>query len=553
MKRLARAWVAALVALHIGSVSHAQSVDDSLERVSVEVTSANGPVLTINRGASSGIRQGDTVIVRRPGVPDLLGVVTRVEKNECFVELEDLEQEFGSTIGFRGEVLVPRDRVIPDGSPEGVPDHPPWQEPVDGWAPGKPLLAPATSPDAEDRAPDWNGRVFSRAQYTDDKQGDRTYTRWWTGMDLDWSNPFAQGGEIRFKGDVSYRDFMTGSRTDDETLTRIQRLSYTLGGRYTDQNRVEFGRFLSTVIPQFGLIDGVEYVRRFENGSQLGGSIGYLPDYVDELVTTDDLSTALFYRWVDGPAEQVALSVGYQKTWHDGNADRDLLAGNAQWIISPETSLRGSVLVDYYDSSAVLESTGFELTELHASLNQRIGIGAGAGLYVSYFDWPELLKDEFPVPQPEIISDQKVARGGANAWTRVAEGVTLYGRFDLWTDDVNSGDFADLRVDLRDILYAGSNFSVGAYQTRGSFSDGLGGRLLHTHWFGPNSFRIGYDAVQYSQDGFIGGQSDLLQHRVAIGLDSRLTDAADLTADAEQRFGDEQNAFTLGLRVNWRF
>ena len=541
------------VALLLGTPAVAQDAPDSLERVAVDVTSSNGPVLTINRGSSSGIRKGDSVVIRRPGLPDVVGNVVRVEPNECFVELEDLDLEIGVAIGLPGEVLVPRSRVIPDGSKPGVPEHPPWQEPVDGWAPGKPLLAPAVSPTAEERDSDLNGRLFTRAQYTDDKLGDRTYMRWWTGVDLDWSNPFQQGGEIRFKGDVSFRDYMTGSRTEDETLTRIQRLSYALGGRYGDQNRVEFGRFLSTVFPQFGLIDGVEYIRRFESGSQLGGSIGFMPDYNDELMTADDLSTALFYRWVSGPDEQVALGAGYQKTWHGGTADRDLFAGNGQWIISPDTNLRGTVLVDYYDGTAQLESEGFELTELHASLNQRIGSGAGAGLYVSYFDWPELLKDEFPIPQPITISDQKVTRGGANAWTSVADGVTLYGRFDVWADNMNSGNFADLRVDMRDRLYQGSNFSIGAYQTQGAFSDGIGGRLMHTHWSGPNSLRLGYDAVQYTQDGFNGSQSELLQQRVEFGLDSRLTDDIDLTADAEKRFGDEQDAYTLGLRINWRF
>ncbi|MCB9903513.1 MAG: hypothetical protein H6831_03815 [Planctomycetes bacterium] len=554
MRRPFRSNLALLATLLIAAPSLAtETAQDSLERIAVEVTSSNGPVLVVNRGASSGIRKGDSVVIRRIGLPDVVGTVTRVEKNECFVELEDLDLEVGAAVGLPGEVLVPQGRAIPDGAASDVPEHPPWQEPVDGWAPGRPLLAPATSPEAEDRPAELDGRLYTRAQYTDDRLGDRTYARFWTGVDLDWSNPFEQGGEIRFKGDVSYRDYMTGSNTADETLTRIQRLSYTLGGRYGDQNRVEFGRFLSTVFPQFGLIDGVEYIRRFEGGSQLGGSVGFLPDYTDDLAATDDLSTAIFYRWVESPAEKVALSIGYQKTWHAGTADRDLLASNAQWIISPDTSLRASVLVDYYDGTAQLESKGFELTELHASLNQRLGSGAGAGLYVSYLDWPELLKDEFPTPLPSTIADQKVKRGGANAWTRVADGVTLYGRFDLWTDDANSGNFADLRADLRDVLYQGSNFSVGAYQTQASFSDGIGGRVLHTHWFGQNSLRLGYDAVQYTQDGFIGGQSRLLQRRIALGLDSRLTDDVDLTADAEQRFGDEQDAYTLGLRINWRF
>jgi len=546
-------WLIPVAVVACASTTLAQGNADSREHIAVHVTAVNGPVVTVDRGASSGIRVGDEVVFKRIGRPRMTGVVLGASENEARVELDDLEGDGGIGVGFSGEVLVPRDRAVADGRAGGTPEHPPWEEPVGTWAPGQPLLAPARSPAPDERDSDLRGRVFTRFLYTDDAHGERTYGRMWTGTDLTWSNPFDGGGAVRFKGDVSYRDYMTGSRTEDETITRIQRFSYVLGGRQTDARRVEVGRFLSSMFPEFGLIDGVEYIQRFEGGDQLGGSVGFIPDYQDDLAATDDLSTALFYRWVEGPAEEVALAAGYQKTWHNGQADRDLLAGSAQWLIGPQTTFRSTVLVDYYDSTAQLESQGFELTELHASLNQRIGTGAGAGIYASYYDWPELLSDEFPDVLPITISDQKVARGGVNGWTRLREGVTLYGRLDAWSDDQNSGNFADLRVDLRDIVYTGSSSSIGAFQSQGSFTDGVGARLMHTHWFGASSLRIGYDAVRYTQSGFLGEQSNLLQHLLRLGLDSRLTTDLDLTVDAEQRFGDEQNSLTLGLRLNWRF
>ena len=546
-------WFVAPIVIAVAMSSHAQESSEAFEPMEVHVTGSNGPILTISRGSTAGVVKGDTVIFRRPGRQPLVGVVLRADESESRVELENLEDGARVAIGAAGEVLVLQSRAATGSAESDVPEHPPWQEPVGTWAPGKPLLAPVQSPMPEERESELRGRVSTRLQYTDDSRGHRRYARWWTGIDLNWSNPAERGGALRFKGDVSYRDAMSGSRTADETIFRVQRFSYLLGGRHGEPQGIEVGRFLSSVFPEFGLIDGVEYVRRFDDGDQVGGSLGFLPDFRDDLQTSNDLSTTLFYRWVESPEEKFALGLGYQKTWHDGSADRDLLAGTLQWIVGPRTSVRASALVDYYDSTALLESQGFQLTELHASVNQRIGDKSGVSLFASYLDWPELLKDELPVPAATTISDQKVTRGGANAWVRVTDDVTIYARADAWSDDRNSGSSADLRANLRDLLLEDSQLSVGAYQTQGSFSDALGARIEHTQWFGTTTVRVGYQPVQHSQTGFLGEQADLLQHALRLGIDSRLRDDVEAAFDADQRFGDEQDSFTLQLRLTWRF
>jgi hypothetical protein len=551
MKRTAPLWFLTTAFVVVGSSHASAQVSEALERLEVSVTAASGPVLTINRGERSGLQKGDTVIFRRAGLKPLVGIIRQVQEDSARVELDDLESGALVMTGTTGEALVPRDRAVPDGA--SAPDHPPWEEPVGDWAPGKPLLAPATSPAPEERPSDLNGRVFTRYQYTDDAQSDRTYARWWNGVDLDWSNPFERGGSLRFKGDLTYRDYMTGGSSTDETQLRLQRFSYAVGGNYGEKNRIEVGRFLSTLFPQFGLLDGVEYVRRLEGGDQVGGSIGFLPDYNDDLSASDDLATSVFYRWVSGPEEKLALSTGYQKTWHSGTADRDLLAGTLNWIAGPSTTVRASTLIDYYDSTAQLESSGFQLTELHLSLYQRIGTDAGVSVYGSYFDWPELLKNEIPNTLPTTIEDQKVSRVGVSGWKMLSDEVRLSGRLDGWSDNDNSGGYADLRVDWRDLLYEGSELSFGAYDTRGSFSDGLGLRIQQTHWIGASAVRLGYETVRFTQDGFVGTQSELLQHLLRLGVDTRLAEDIELNFDALQRFGDEQDALTLGLRLAWRF
>lgn len=530
-----------------------QEKPDAFQRLAVTVTAANGPILTINRGQSSGLRKGDTVVFRRAGRLPLTAVVRRVDERESRLELEDFRADVLVTVGLRGEALVPSGRAVADGSTPGTPDHPPWEEPVGPWAEGKPLLAPASSPSAKERNSDFYGRVFTRYQTTDDSLVDRRYERWWTGVDFDWGNPLGNGGALRFKGDTSLRNDGSTNGDGQESISRIQRMSYSVGNSYDAPQRLEIGRFLPSLFPQFGLVDGAEYVQRLDSGDQIGTTLGFLPDYTDNLRATSDLSTAVFYRWVESPEELLSMSVGLQKTWYDGQADRDLLACNLQWSVNPSTTVRASALADYYDSSAVLKSTGLELTEFHCSVDQRFGNSAGASIYGSYFNWPELLKNSFPTPPPQTISDQQVSRGGVSGWARVSKGVNVYGRFDGWSDNLNSGTFADLRVDMRDLLYDQSELSVGVYDTQGSFSDGLGARIRHTHWIGATTIRLAYETVRFDQSGFLGTQSQLLQHILRLGVDSRLARDLDLSGEVAQRFGDEQDSLTMGLRLTWRF
>jgi hypothetical protein len=473
------------------------------------------------------------------------------------VELNDLSSGTQVAVGERGEVLVPSDRARPDGSTGGarpVPEHPPWQEPVGPWAPGKPLLAPARSPDPEDRAPELRGRLFTRYEYTEDRQGSgREYQRSWTGLDLDYDNLFGRAGQVRFRGDVSYRDFISGSNRADETFTRIQRLSYREGLSIDDPHRIEFGRFLHSEFPQFGLIDGAEYVHRFSGGSRLGASFGMLPDGTDELDSSDDVAASLFYRWASNRTEALTLGAGYQKSWHRGEADRDLLAGTLDWAIGEFTDLRASALVDYHDSTAVIESEGFQLTDLNVFLGHRFENQAGVSVFASHTDWPELLRDEFPVPPPETIADQRVSRAGVRGWKGIAEGVRLHARVEGWQDLDREGGNAELRCDLRDVLYDGGELSVAVQDTEGAYTSGLGGRVRLTHWFDRTTLRLEYDLMNFEQDGFFGDQRELLQHWLRAGLDTALAEDLDLSLHANRGFGDEQDSLTAGLRLQWRF
>ncbi len=529
----------------------ANAAEDELRRVKVTVIDVSGPILVINRGQQAGLQRGDSVVFPRAGRPPLLAVVLIAHEREAKLELEDGEAR--ASIGLRGEVLIPMGRTLAASPADAPPDHPPWKAPVGLWESGKPLLAPITSPKPQERKSDIYGRVSTRFQDTDDSMRDRHSSRLRTSIDYNHTNPFRQGGALRFKGDLFNQTDESAGTTEEENDARLERFSYAIGTGQGDPRRIEVGRFLPHLFPQFGLLDGAECITRTSSGLQLGVNAGFLPGYERDLGDTEDVALALFGRWASGKEERFAAKLGLQKTWHRGDADRDLLASGLHWRIDPRFTFRASALADYFDGSDSLESQGLKLTQAHASLDWQFGASSSASLYASLLDWPELLKDQSPELLPSTVQDQRVLRGGVSSSLQLSKRVRLFGRYDSWSDDLNSGTFADARLDLRDLLYGGSELSLGLFDTQGSFSSGLGARLRHTHWMRATQLALAYETTQYEQSGFQGIQSELQQQVVSFNVNTPLRSDLDLFAEALQRFGDEQDSFTMSVRLTWRF
>ena len=528
---------------------------DSVTPIEVHIAQVSGPRVTIDRGSTSGIAVGDVARFEDAAGVLMEGAVASVKTDSARIEMNDLSEGMILWVGQRGEVLVPSKRARADGTASAAddkPEHGPWPEPVGPWAPGRPLLAPMTSPQPEERDQDIRGRFYTRYQYADDREGSgRRYQRFWSGLDLELTNPFERGGQFRFRGDYSYRDYLKGVSSDDDSDARLQRFSYRHGTAIDDPARIEVGRFLHSEFSAFGLLDGVEYVRRLEDGSRVGFSLGMQPTRTDELTTAEDVASSVFYRWVAD--EDLNLGAGYQKTWHKGKADRDLVVGTLNWTLAERTYLRAAAKVDYQDGNTVHGSKGFQLSDLHVSLDHRFEQSAGIGLYASYADWPELLRDEFPLVLQETIANQQVSRLGLRGWKQVAHGIRLNGRVGGWQDNDHSGGSAELRCSLRDVLYEGGEFSLAIFDTEGAFSSGIGARALLTHWFDETTLRLGYETTRYEQAGFTGDQQALMHHLWRASLDTRLARDLDLSLNVDQRFGDEQDAFSAMLRLQWRF
>ena len=80
---------------------------------------------------------------------------------------------------------------------------------------------------------------------------------------------------LHFDGEV---DWLTEQNDESGLDLLVRRLSYAWGGTRFTAQRWEGGRFLQHGMPEFGVLDGIEWTRRRENGHRYGVSVGFLPE-----------------------------------------------------------------------------------------------------------------------------------------------------------------------------------------------------------------------------------------------------------------------------------
>jgi hypothetical protein len=418
-----------------------------------------------------------------------------------------------------------------------------------------PLLAPPRALEESERDPSIGGRWYTTFDATEDRETDRErlYTLARTGVDLTWTNPFGRGGGVNVDAEIWRRiaDF-DGEPDDEETDFRLDRLSYWQGGTRETPWRFEGGRFLQNAFPEFGVLDGLEVARRLDSGSRVGASFGYMPEPFPEMETGDDLQVAAFWEHVAGARDELLLALGGQKSWHDGEADRDLVVGRAEWAPSERLSLFGAAWVDWYGSDDEIKD-GLELTELHLSGNYRFESGAGLGAGASRIRWPELLRTEFAPLPPQELEDSEVTRLWLSGWTPVSEHVDIDARIDHWSDEDDDGLGGSLGLRWADLLFEDGGVGLEGFTQDGSFSSVVGARFTLDGALGRGRWNAGYELADYEQEDFSGDQEQLLQHDVRLGYDRYFTSGWSVSLFLDHRFGDEQDADSLGIFLQKSF
>jgi hypothetical protein len=552
----------------------------------VRVTSVTSGSCYIDKGRAAGLQPGDRVTFFPSVGPGSEGTIRSVSKNSARAEFDTGAPPVQT--GDRGEVLLPQSRVAPPPAkpapepseaapkaeptsappatttpaqaqtqaPPKTPAHPPWQQTPEHWTKDTPLLAPAFGLSPEERESKTHGRAYVQSQGTWDNNGtSRQFLSGSAGADVTMDNPFGHGGF--FEADATVWTRSTDAPADDvhtsESDLRINRLTYQVGGGDEDPTRWQFGRFLQHEFPQLGLLDGVEWDHRTHGGDVVGASAGAMPEPFSSLTSFNDLQTALYYRHAFDEARRDTLGFGYQNTWHEGRQDRNLFVADASLRPSDSLTLLTTAWVDYYGSGDVIKDHGFELTELIASGTWIASSAGGVGLTYSHRRIPEILRSEFHAYDAQSVRDNQLDRVTLNGWYQTSPRVRFDGRADYWYDQDDTGSNYEVGTTLHDLVIPEGDLRASVFYAEGSFSSGPGFRLQGSKVFGRSSANLGYEFVDYAQKDFVGQQSQLAQHVLFGSVDFPLSESTDLSILGDRRFGDQQDSWTLGFLLQWRF
>ncbi len=567
-RRVCACWLAALVLALAPSLAHARPTaafqGDDFEKVSLRVTSAKwGGFAEVDRGARDGLEIGDSVLLVPRGADVMTGMVADVRERSATVRLAN--PDWVPEPGTRGEALIPNSRFAdeddapappdPIGPPihgDTAPDEPEGTDGREGWTSSMPLLSRVRPVRPSERSADWSGRITVFADQTLTAEGGRAHRFFRTGVDSRYRNPFGNGGELRVDAEFVKRDTDVPGNGDESTSSlRVDRASYTIGGTRFDSERVEGGRFLQHVMPEFGRLDGVEWTRRRKNGDRFGASFGYMPEPDADLDTGDDLQLAGYYEWVSDDREQWTVAGGIQKTMHNGAQDRDLIVTRARYFPLDGWSFHGAAWIDYYDSGDHRKDTGFELTQAQLSTGRRFGRpnapgSGGIDFSLRRLRFPETDRNEIPPVTQAQLSRDRYDRLSAGGWVITDSETRVHSQVGLWADEDDQGGDVEIGVGMSDLLADDSLSDITLFSTRGQFSLVVGGRVSIDRTTQDGTWRLFYEVANHHRDGFSSAIDDLIQHRLRASRDGLLRSGWSYSVYAEVLPWDEEGALSVG-------
>ncbi|MCA8955204.1 MAG: hypothetical protein KDC87_03970 [Planctomycetes bacterium] len=548
------AWLFCCVSLGVGRAS----AQDGARSVTVEVTAASGAAVYLDQGRSAGLEPGLEVLLFPRQGATVRARVRSVSLSQARAEL--LDTTVAIPPGTRGTVQV--HAVQPEASPQSTgaspppPAHPPWEQPLTSKDKETPLLAPVAGRKPAERPTRLQGRVWTGWNNSWNRgRVDQRFSLADLGVDLAVLNPLQYGGSFHFRGDLYNRRTELDVGPDQNTTRgRLDRLSYRFGHSDDGPMRYQVGRFLNTLFPALGLVDGVEGDVRTGSGVRLGAALGGAPVPNPDQATFDDVQVALMLRTDRREPDAADLGIAWQKTWHRGAPDRDLLVLDGRLRPTESWSLYGVMWIDYYTASDTVKATGFELTELLLQSTHRFGPRAGAALTVSRIRWPELDRNEFTPATADLLNDARVLRVNGDLWRQFGDHLHTRVHGTWWEDQNSDGWSGDVRIGLRDLLFSSGEVAIELFRTEGAFQDGHGVRLSILRSSGSVSWSLGYELSHYEDHQAAIGAADFSTLQALNGgLRLMLSRTTDLNLQLDHRFGGAQDALTLGTYVQTRF
>ena len=553
-RRAARVTRRVVLSLLLVVASAERASAQAPQRLETSVTAVAGNSVYLDKGREDGVEPDDEVVIYPTGSVEIPGVVVATSKSSCRVEHNQVFADI--PIGSRATVLLPAERArastAQDTYGPATAGELPWSHPPEEWDENTPLLAPALGRRREERETVWRHRLTTQLRHVRDSEFDVSYTTGVVDFDSQAENPFHGGGTLHLSGSYLLQAASLSDASDDsDTYLRLRRLSYERGGTREAPHFYEVGRFLHNEFPELGVVDGAEWIYRLPSGSRIGASAGALPEPFPAFDSGDDLGVSAFYRHVSGEDEDLSLGLALQNTWHEGEQDRTLLVGTADWAPNRKTSFHAAAWVDHYDSDDQLKSSGLELTELRGHARYRPSNDSGFGVNVARIRWPQLLRNEFATVSPQLVSDGRVDRLGVDGYKRFGKHVRLSASVNRWSDQDDSGLAWRARSAWRDLLYERGEVGLEVFNTQGRATDGPGLRLFASGRLDRRSWTLGYSYVDWDADGNPLGSFE--QHTLSGTYDWVLRGGSVLSVQSDKRFGDAQDSLGLGIRYTIRF
>lgn len=528
----------------------------------------------VDRGAGDGLEVGDAVVVVLQDGGRERGRIESTDARAAVVLLE--RNVAGLRAGLRGEATVPAARFrgpepepvpepdVNDASGEeegGERDDEPrgssiWEGRDDDFEEGMPLLAGTRPVRPDERAPFVVGRVYVAADgrfTSDDGRGDH-FVR--MGTDLAFENPFGNGGLLDTVVEWDFRRFERPELQDlEDTEFRVERLSYSLGGTRFEGDRYSAGRFLQHGAPEFGVLDGFEWSRRTSEFHAFGASVGYMPEPDAEYESGSDFQLAGWYRWTSDASEQAAVRVGFQKTWHDGAADRDLFVATGHWLPRRGWSGHGALWIDLYSSGDELKGAGPEITRAYLTATPDTARRFGLDLTYSFQRYPYTDRDDVLQlgVEPERIAGERIHRLAVDGWLPWREDLRVVGRVATWEDDDADGGDVEVGLEADDPWWEIDDARSVLFVAEGEFTNVWGARVNLASFGDAVGYDLFYEFANYDQRGFDDDNDDFVQQRVRATVKWRPRRDMTVEAYVDGTMFNSENGVVLGVFTQWSF
>ncbi|MBL8856973.1 MAG: hypothetical protein JNL28_00495 [Planctomycetes bacterium] len=536
--------------------------------VNMRVTSTMPRTAVVDRGVADGLTVNDRVVFTTREGARFEGTVKRVEERQAAVELDDAS--FVPAPGTRGQARVPKSRIaapaptLPSSgetlqpqtteTAPAAPDHPPWERVDDDWTTDQPLLARIRPFRPSEREPVASGRVYTFLDHISNTEGNRSDTFARVGTDLRFENLFRKGGSLHLDGEFNARrTSVPDDDNENRQRFRLDRASYSFGGNRFDPDRYELGRFLQYGMPEFGVLDGVEWGRRLSNGDTFGVSAGFMPEPNAGQDSGHDLQFAGYYRYVVDESEMLSIEGGYQKTFHDLAADRDLFVAKVVYLPPAAWTFSATAWIDYYTGGDVDKSSGPEVTQAYVTTGRRFESGSSLRATYTHRTFPVLDRDEFlPVTAAQLANDHfdRASISGRQAVGRYFE---LFGQAGVWQDEDDNGGDAEAGFEVKDFMFDDLRVEAAGFGTNGQFSSTLGWRTALGAATSHGLWRLGYDFTLNRIDGFSADNDDIPQHRVRASFETHGDSGWSFSTYSDVLLFDSETAVVVGLFLQRSF